>query len=328
MHGIALIGLCFIYKAKMATILFNMIYAIWGNLGVAGGAHRLWSHRSYKANFPLRIFLMLAQTSALQNDIYVWSRDHRLHHKHTDTNADPHNANRGFFFSHIGWLMVKKHPDVLEKGKTIYMDDIQADPVVTFQRRFYVPLTLLFNQLIPILIPCYFFGERLGYAFVASVTRYTIHLNMTWTINSVTHFWGMKPFDKNIRAVQNRIVNYYGMGEGYHNYHHTFPWDYKNSEFGNDILNCTTAFIDWMARRGWATDLKTTSAEMIRNRALRTGDGSWSNEAYTSRQINLEKPTGENSASTEFVWGWGDADMRKEDKKLVRRGNKPVIVSD
>ena len=58
---------------------------------------------------------------ALQNDIYEWSRDHRVHHKFSETNADPHNANRGFFFSHMGWLLLKKHNDVKEKGTFLFV---------------------------------------------------------------------------------------------------------------------------------------------------------------------------------------------------------------
>lgn len=72
---------------------------------------------------------------AFQNDIYEWSRDHRVHHKYSETDADPHNATRGFFFAHIGWLLVKKHPEVLAKGKIIDCADILADPIVRFQRR-------------------------------------------------------------------------------------------------------------------------------------------------------------------------------------------------
>ena len=72
---------------------------------------------------------------SIQNSLYTWCRDHRLHHKHSDTDADPHNANRGFFFSHVGWLLVKKHPMVKEKGKTIDMSDLEADPVIMFQHR-------------------------------------------------------------------------------------------------------------------------------------------------------------------------------------------------
>jgi stearoyl-CoA desaturase (delta-9 desaturase) len=102
---------------------------------VTAGAHRLWAHKSYKAKLPLRILLMLCQTFAFQNHIYEWSRDHRVHHKFTDTNADPHNIKRGFFFAHMGWLMCKKHPDVREKGKTIDMSDLEEDAVVMFQKK-------------------------------------------------------------------------------------------------------------------------------------------------------------------------------------------------
>lgn len=70
-----------------------------------------------------------------QNDIYEWSRDHRVHHKYSETDADPHNATRGFFFSHIGWLLVRKHPDVIEKGQKLELSDLKADNVVMFQRR-------------------------------------------------------------------------------------------------------------------------------------------------------------------------------------------------
>ena len=68
-------------------------------LGVTAGAHRLWSHRSYKAKLPLRIFLMIAQTMAGQNCLYVWCREHRVHHKFAETDADPHSTKRGFFFA-------------------------------------------------------------------------------------------------------------------------------------------------------------------------------------------------------------------------------------
>ncbi|CAG2114252.1 unnamed protein product [Medioppia subpectinata] len=95
---------------------------IWQNVihlltapGVTAGAHRLWSHRSFKAKWPLRLYLMIAQTLSLQRDIYEWSADHRIHHKYSETDADPHNANRGFFYAHMGWLFVEKHPEVIKK---------------------------------------------------------------------------------------------------------------------------------------------------------------------------------------------------------------------
>ncbi|XP_029348571.1 stearoyl-CoA desaturase 5-like [Acyrthosiphon pisum] len=78
----------------------------------------------------------MESSCVLQNSVYEWARDHRLHHKYTDTNADPHNSNRGMFFSHVGWLLCRKHPDVIEKGRTIDTSDLLADPIVAFQKKF------------------------------------------------------------------------------------------------------------------------------------------------------------------------------------------------
>lgn len=112
-----------------------MIIGVVASFGITAGAHRLWSHKAYKARLPLRIILMILQTVAFQNSIYEWARDHRVHHKFTDTDADPHNASRGFFFSHMGWLLIRKHPEVKEKGKLIDMTDLERDPVVMFQKK-------------------------------------------------------------------------------------------------------------------------------------------------------------------------------------------------
>ena len=65
-----------------------------------------------------------------------WAKDHRVHHKYTDTNADPYNAKREFFFSHMGWLLVRKHPDVKKKGREIDMSDLFAEPVLVFQKKY------------------------------------------------------------------------------------------------------------------------------------------------------------------------------------------------
>lgn len=70
-----------------------------------------------------------------QNSVYEWARDHRLHHKYSDTDADPHNSKRGFFFSHVGWLMCRKHPELFEKCRGIDTSDLLADPIVAFQKK-------------------------------------------------------------------------------------------------------------------------------------------------------------------------------------------------
>lgn len=77
-----------------------------------------------------------------QNNIYWWARDHRLHHKFVDTDADPYNAKRGFFFSHIGWLMTRKHPLVYEKGRIIDMSDMKANKLIMFQKKYFLKCPL------------------------------------------------------------------------------------------------------------------------------------------------------------------------------------------
>ncbi|XP_067124281.1 acyl-CoA Delta-9 desaturase-like [Centruroides vittatus] len=275
LHLSALYGIYLIFTSAMwqTTLFAYLLYAM-SAMGVTAGAHRLWSHRAYKAKWPLRLVLAIWETIAFQNDIYEWVRDHRVHHKFSETDADPHNAKRGFFFSHIGWLLVRKHPDVIEKGKTIDLNDIWADPIVRFQRRHYTRLVVMLCFVIPTLLPVWCWGETYWNSyFVATLLRYCVSLNATWLVNSAAHMWGNRPYDKSINPRQNRIVTLWALGEGFHNYHHTFPWDYSASELGSKI-NFTTVFIDCMKWLGLAYDLRTVSPDIIKQRRLRTGDGS------------------------------------------------------
>jgi len=273
LHLSALYGLYLcIVSAKWQTFAFAVFLYVISGLGITAGAHRLWSHRSYKAKWPLRIMLCAFNTLAFQNHIYEWSRDHRVHHKYSETDADPHNANRGFFFAHCGWLLCRKHPEVVEKGKAVSCEDLLQDPIVRFQKKFYLPLVLLTCFVLPTVIPKIFWNESYHNAyFICAILRYCWTLNMTWLVNSAAHFWGRKPYDKYINPAENMSVVVGAIGEGFHNYHHTFPWDYSTSELGWRF-NLTTIFINFFAWIGWAYDRKTVSPNLIRQRKLRTGD--------------------------------------------------------
>lgn len=274
LHIGALYGLIIAPSASIPTLLWAVVCFFISALGVTAGAHRLWSHKTYKASLPLRIFLAFGNSMAFQNDIFEWARDHRVHHKYSETDADPHNAVRGFFFAHIGWLLVRKHPDVIEKGRKLNLHDLKADPVVTFQKEHYKLSVVLACFAIPMFVPWYLWGESLwvGY-FVPGLLRYTIVLNSTWLVNSAAHMWGMRPYDHHINPRENKFVALSAIGEGFHNYHHTFPFDYATSEFGSK-LNFTTAFIDLMCFLGLASDRKQASPEVVKARVQRTGDGS------------------------------------------------------
>jgi len=296
-------------SASWPTVAWAILLYHCSGLGITAGAHRLWAHRSYKANLPLRLLLVLFNTLAFENHVIEWARDHRVHHKYSETNADPHNAKRGFFFSHVGWLLCRKHPDVIEKGKGLDISDLENDPLLKFQKKYYLILMPIVCFLLPTVIPVYVWGETWTNAwFVAALFRYTFTLNMTWLVNSAAHMWGNRPYDKFINPSQNLSVAIGALGEGWHNYHHTFPWDYKTAELGNYRANFTTAFIDFMAKIGWAYDLKTVSQDMIKKRVQRTGDG-------THIFSHEHSHKGE-------VWGWGDKDMPKEDKEDATIINK------
>lgn len=255
------------YHKNILTVIWIIVAGDIAGLGVTAGVHRLWCHRTYKAKTGLRIFLALCFSMAGQNTIYDWVRDHRVHHKFSDTDADPHNASRGFWFSHVGWLTMKKHKEVKEKGKSIDMSDVVNDPVVVYHTKFFIPLKILFCFILPTLVPIYVWNESVRISILSQVfIRYAISLNFTWLVNSAAHLWGTKPYNENILPSENKLVSILAIGEGWHNYHHTFPYDYKAAELGKYSLNLTTMFLDLFAKFGWAYDLKEPNKEYLKKR--------------------------------------------------------------
>jgi len=313
LHATAVYGL--FYKLtrlnSMWTLWYNVLIAICASWGVTAGAHRYWTHRAYKAKTPLRLILMVFQTLTFQNHIYQWARDHRVHHKFTDTDADPHNSKRGFFFSHIGWLMVSRRPEMKEKVKKIDLSDLEADKIVMWQKKHYLWFGPLVSFVLHVLVAVMCFGESWSNAWIARVTAYVITLNVTWILNSGAHMWGMKPYDKHITATDTLVMGICCFGEGWHNYHHTFPWDYKTSELTTYGYNFTIPFIDFFAKIGWAYDLKTVSNEMIKKRMMKSGDGSSDYSKFKDLKMAVE------SEHSDPIWGWDDQDMTLDERELV-----------
>ena len=146
--------------------------------------------------------------------------------------------------------------------------------------RYYKPLVGVCCFILPTMVPWYYWNETWwNVCFLAVNLRYCLSLNVTWLVNSAAHMWGNRPYDATINPVQNAGVSVLGMGEGFHNYHHTFPRDYSTSELGWK-MNVTTAFIDIMALVGLAYDRFSVPKEVVLDRKRRTGDGTdWQLEA-------------------------------------------------
>eukprot|EP00668_Euglena_longa_P021372 GGOE01026608.1.p1 GENE.GGOE01026608.1~~GGOE01026608.1.p1 ORF type:complete len:1020 (+),score=210.66 GGOE01026608.1:409-3060(+) len=261
-HFLALWGLAAVTQCHWSTLMFALCLWPISGLGITAGAHRLWAHRSYEAALPFRVFLLLCNGMANQGTIYHWSRDHRVHHMGSETDSDPHNAMRGFFFSHMGWLYLKKHPEVVEAGAKLNYSDLLADPVVRFQIKF----NPLFNMFMcfgfPALVPWLFWGESLLNGFlVAGALRYVWVLHGTWCVNSVAHLYGERPYDPKISPSESLMVSLWAIGEGWHNWHHAYPYDYAASELGvSSQFNPTKLLLDMAAAVGLVWKRKRATA--------------------------------------------------------------------
>ncbi|UAB72735.1 fatty acid desaturase [Vibrio sp. SCSIO 43132] len=196
------------------------------NLSITAGYHRLWSHKAYDAHPVVRFVFALGGAFALQNSALHWSSDHRVHHRHVDINdKDPYSAKRGFWFSHIGWML--RH-----YNKATYSDysncrDLQKDPIVMWQHKFYVPLAILMNLGVPVLLGL-IHGDVWGMLLVVGAVRLVLNHHTTFFINSLAHIWGSQPYTDKNTARDNGFLAFLTFGEGYHNYHHIFENDYRN----------------------------------------------------------------------------------------------------
>ncbi|GMR60425.1 hypothetical protein PMAYCL1PPCAC_30620, partial [Pristionchus mayeri] len=275
LHIVALVGVYHAFtEAKWRTLSFMFWITMYAGTSITGGAHRMWSHKAYKIHFrinTLRNFINML----LKNDVIDWARDHRAHHKWSDTDADPHNIKRGFFFAHMGWLMCRKHPKVKEMGSKIDLSDLEADPVLAFQSRF----TLKF-YIVYIINILKFTIKRLGsciwtilFCKLSKVLVSNIKMLFVRVINSVSHSFGYHPFDKEITPTDHPVTAFFIFGEGWHNYHHTFPQDYRTSEYMWS-MNVTALIIDFFASMGWVWDRKRMSKEAIERQKTVKGDHS------------------------------------------------------
>lgn len=256
-HGLALYAIAVVVpRVQTATLWWSLAVFVFGGLGVTVGLHRLWSHQSFKAALPLRVVLMMAACVANQGSIYHWVRDHRVHHKCSETAADPHDASRGIFFSHMGWLLIRKSPAVLIAGNKFNPMNVLCDPVVAFQLVYHRSLVITFFFL-SVMAPCLLWGERVLDAIaVAGVLRWILLLHATWSVNSLAHAYGRRPYTRSsCGPAENTLVSLLALGEGWHDWHHAFPDDYACAE-SDGVWNPSKWCIDACAWVGLATNRK------------------------------------------------------------------------
>ena len=221
---VALYGL-FTTTLMWQTVVFAVIWYFLTGFGITAGYHRLFAHRAYEATMTLRYILLTLGAGSVQGSAQWWARGHRAHHRYTDTDLDPYSAHKGMLYSHIGWLIFKprRRPGVAD------VNDLTRDPTVQWQHRHYVSLAFVMAFIVPTLLCGLGWGDYRGGYFIAGVLRLVLLHHSTFCVNSLAHYLGDAPFDDRHTPRDHYITALVTLGEGYHNFHHEFPSDYRNA---------------------------------------------------------------------------------------------------
>ncbi|MFT5207116.1 MAG: stearoyl-CoA desaturase (delta-9 desaturase) [Candidatus Omnitrophota bacterium] len=252
LHGISPVGIWLFVGFAAAT-----------TTGITAGYHRLYSHSTYKAH-KFWHFLMLALGAAtFQQSALKWSSLHRTHHQFTDTEKDPYDINKGFWYAHVGWILFWKRDIDFDNVK-----DLKKNALVMHQHEHFQYWAIGFGIVLPICIGA-FYGQALEGLLFGFIARLFIVFQSTFFINSFAHTFGKVTYDTSVSAKDNWLGAILTGGEGYHNYHHKFPNDYRNGVrwYHWD----PSKWIIWLLQFGQVTtDLRRASDEKIYEARLNT----------------------------------------------------------
>jgi len=259
-------GLIFILTTGVLhwqTVLLSLFWLIASGLSITAGYHRLFAHRTYRANVLVRLFFILMGAAAFEGSVLEWSTDHRNHHRYTDTDRDPYDIKKGFWYAHIGWLFV------LETELRDYsnVEDLSADPLIRFQHKYFSYIAIVVGFVFPTLLAL-LWGDPLGGLLIAGVFRTVLNQHFTFCINSVCHIFGKRTYSAEQSARDNWMTAFFTYGEGFHNFHHQFPIDYRNGirAYHYD----PSKWLIWgLSRVGLASDLKQVPLSRLMRYRLR-----------------------------------------------------------
>jgi stearoyl-CoA desaturase (delta-9 desaturase) len=171
----------------------------------------------------VQAFYLFFGAMALQNSILAWGSDHRTHHRYVDHDWDPYNIQRGGLWAHILWIFYKGPAD----RKYDDVPDLQKNPLVQFQHKHAAWFGILGGLGIPTLIG-WAMGSALGGLLWGGFLRVVVIHHTTFFVNSIAHMYGSRPYTETNSARDNPWVAILTNGEGYHNFHHRFPADFRN----------------------------------------------------------------------------------------------------
>jgi stearoyl-CoA desaturase (delta-9 desaturase) len=242
------------------VLLFALMLIATG-FSITLGYHRLFSHITFKAALPVRLFTAIFGAAAFENSVLMWASEHRNHHKHVDHDDDPYNISKGFFHAHIGWLLFKLNPE----GPYDNVTDLENDGLLRWQDKHIQTIAVAVGFGLPALLGAMWNGwiGALGGFLIAGVARVVVLQHCTFLINSACHVFGTQPYSKKCSARDSFLMALFTFGEGYHNYHHEFQYDYRNGvkpwQFD------PTKWMIWsLSKFGLARNLRSVPVEKIR----------------------------------------------------------------
>jgi fatty-acid desaturase len=204
------------YGVRPIEIIAFIVMFFATGLSITAGYHRHFAHVSYKAHPAIRLFYLVFGACAMQNSVLNWASDHRLHHRYTDTDNDPYNAGKGFWWSHVGWILFQSRA---EKQLT-NVGDLMRDRWVRWQHRNAVAIALIVGFAVPALLGGLTTGRVFGMLLWAGMIRVVFVHHSTFFINSLAHMWGKQPYSRKDTSQDSWWLALLTNGEGYHNFHH------------------------------------------------------------------------------------------------------------
>jgi stearoyl-CoA desaturase (delta-9 desaturase) len=255
------------------------MYLVTGH-GVTIGFHRLFAHRAFRAVRPLQAVLAVAGSMAVQGPVIRWVADHRRHHRFTDRDGDPHSpwrygrsvrgVARGLFYSHLGWLF-----DVEQTPEAKYAPELCADPMISrISRNF--PLWVVVSMLLPPLVGGLWTGTLVGawWAFFwGSLVRVALLHHVTFSINSVCHVTGRRPFRTRDESRNVWWLALPSFGEAWHNFHHADPTSARHGVRRFEI-DTSAILIRIMERLRWVDHVRWPDPDSIARRRVSAPVGS------------------------------------------------------
>lgn len=228
-HSIGIAGIIYMtfWHFDWRTLGLALLWFIFCSISITGGYHRLFSHDSYQAVWPVRFFLLMFGAASAQGSVEQWVSTHKQHHE-ADTNPkieDPHDIKKSFRYAHWGWLFYEM-PEI----QSSYLRRLREDKLAMWQTKEYGWLMIFWGFALPGWIGWLLWDDALGALLVAGFTRATIQWHITWCINSVSHYWGENTFQRPDESRNNYLYAkmLVSFGEAYHSFHHQFPGDYRN----------------------------------------------------------------------------------------------------